>query len=102
MGGATGAAGHRSMASEIRFSFEGRPIAARSGQSVAAALIAAGERWLRDDEAGRPKGVVCGIGVCWECRCSIDGVPDVRACMTPVRPGMAVRRQRGLHPCNDP
>lgn len=88
-------------ASEVHFSFEGRPIAARTGQTVAAALIAAGERCLRIDETGRPKGVVCGIGVCWECRCSIDGVADVRACMTPARPGMAVRRQKGLDACND-
>ena len=88
-------------ASNIQFSFEGRPVAARNGQTVAAALIAAGERCLRIDEAGRPKGVVCGIGVCWECRCAIDGVADVRACMTPVQPGMSVRRQKGLDACND-
>jgi sarcosine oxidase subunit alpha len=86
------------MGSAFQFFFEGRPIAAREGQSVAAALIAAGERCLRRDEAGRPKGAVCGIGVCWECRCSIDGVADIRACMTASRPGMNVRRQQGLDP----
>jgi predicted molibdopterin-dependent oxidoreductase YjgC len=86
------------MSSEFQFSFEGKAIAARVGQSVAGALTAAGERCLRIDEAGNPKGVVCGIGICWECRCSVDGVPDTRACMTPVRPGMVVRRQRGLEP----
>ena len=84
------------MSSEFTFSFEGRSVAAREGQSVAAALLAAGERCLRIDEAGNPKGAVCGIGACWECRCSIDGVVDTRACMTPARPGMIVRRQRGL------
>jgi sarcosine oxidase subunit alpha len=89
------------MVATLQFFFEGRSITAREGQSVAAALIAAGERCLRIDEAGRPKGAVCGIGVCWECRCSIDGSADVRACMTPVRPGMNVRRQLGLDPCND-
>jgi predicted molibdopterin-dependent oxidoreductase YjgC len=86
------------MPPDFSFSFEGKSVSARAGQSVAAALIAAGERCLRIDEAGNPKGVVCGIGVCWECRCSIDGVPDRRACMTPVREGMIVRRQRGLDP----
>jgi len=89
------------MSAEFEFRFDGRPVAARDGQSVAAALLAAGERVLRIDEAGRPKGAVCGIGFCWECRCSIDGVADVRACMTPARPGMIVRRQRGLDPCRD-
>ncbi|MCC7047420.1 MAG: (2Fe-2S)-binding protein [Alphaproteobacteria bacterium] len=87
------------MAAEFHFEFEGMRIAAREGQSVAAALMAAGHRCLRIDEAENPKGAVCGIGVCWECRCSIDGVPDVRACMTSARPGMVVRRQVGLNPC---
>ena len=86
------------MPSEIWFSFEGREVRAYEGQSVAAALLAAGERCLRIDEAGNPKGAVCCIGVCWECRCSIDGVLDTRACMTPVRAGMTVRRQNGLLP----
>lgn len=80
----------------FQISFEGKPISAREGQSVAAALIAAGERCLRIDEAGNPKGAVCAIGVCWECRCVIDGVPDTRACMVAVKPGMAIRRQHGL------
>ena len=89
------------MPSDFTFSFEGKPVAAKEGQSVAAALLAAGERCLRIDEAGNPKGAVCGIGACWECRCSIEGVPDMRACMTPARPGMIVRRQRGLDQWTD-
>jgi len=88
------------MSVEIHFTFEGRPIRALEGQSVAAALLAAGERCLRIDEAGNPKGAVCGIGFCWECRCSIDGVPDTRACMTEARSGMVVTRQQGLEPCS--
>jgi predicted molibdopterin-dependent oxidoreductase YjgC len=87
------------MVAALEFFFEGRPVAAREGQSVAAALLAVGERCLRVDEAGQPKGAVCGIGACWECRCSIDGQADVRACMTPVRQGMHVRRQQGLDAC---
>ena len=87
------------MPSTFEFTFEGKPVRAREGQSVAAALLEAGERWLRIDEAGNAKGAVCGIGVCWECRCSIDGVPDVRACVTEARAGMIVRRQQGLRAC---
>lgn len=78
------------------FSFDGRPVMAHEGQSVAAALLACGIRSLRIDEAGNPKGVLCGIGFCFECRCRIDGEPDRRACMTPARPGMRVERQQGL------
>lgn len=84
------------VASTVSFTFDGKTISALDGQSVAAALMAAGERTLRIDEFGNPKGVVCGIGFCWECRCAIDGVVDTRACMTPVRAGMVVRRQHGL------
>lgn len=78
------------------FLFEGEPVPARRGQSVAAALIAAGTRTLRIDEAGDPKGLLCGIGVCYECRCRINDVPDRRACMTEVEPGMRVMCQLGL------
>ena len=84
------------MSTTFEFNFEGKAITAREGQSVAAALLEAGERCLRIDEAGNAKGAVCGIGVCWECRCSIDGVPDTRACVTEARSGMTVCRQRGL------
>jgi hypothetical protein len=80
----------------IQFSFDGALFNARAGQSVAAALISAGERCLRIDEEGNPKGALCGIGVCWECRCSIDGVTNTRACITPVAAGMVVLRQVGV------
>jgi D-hydroxyproline dehydrogenase subunit gamma len=93
------------MAAEVndtfQFLFEGRGITARTGQSVAAALIAAGERCLRLDEAGNARGAVCGIGSCWECRCEIDGRPDIRACMTEAKPDMVVRRQQALASCRD-
>jgi hypothetical protein len=86
----------KKMSDAIHFFFEDKPIVALRGQSVAAALMAAGERCLRIDESGNPKGALCGIGVCWECRCSIDGATNTRACMTPVKPGMIVRRQMGV------
>ena len=89
------------MSATFEFTFDGRSIPARTGQSVAAALIDAGERCLRIDEDGNAKGAVCGIGFCWECRCSIDGIADTRACMTEAQPGMIVRRQQGLDPCPD-
>jgi len=76
--------------------FEGRAIDALPGESVAATLIANGHYNLRSAEDGSPRGVVCGVGVCWECRCIIDGRPNSRACMVEVKPGMTVRRQRGL------
>ena len=80
----------------ISFSFENQQLKARAGQSVAAALLANDIRTLRIDEAGNAKGILCGIGYCFECRCVIDDEPDRRACMVEVKPGMRVQRQRGL------
>jgi predicted molibdopterin-dependent oxidoreductase YjgC len=80
----------------LNFRFEGQVIAAREGQSVAAALIAAGIRSWRVDESGHHKGALCCIGYCFECRCRIDGEADRRACLTEVREGMRVERQIGL------
>ena len=68
----------------------GREIATRSGQTVAAAMITAGIvtfRRLADDE---PRGLFCGMGICFDCLVTIDGIADQRACMTPVQPGMKV------------
>lgn len=81
---------------EESFNFEGANVAFLPGQSVGAALVAASVPWLRSAEDGTPRGLTCAIGVCWECRCVIDGRPNTRACMTMAKPGMLVRRQEGL------
>ena len=78
------------------FYFEDEPIEAWEGESVAGALTAAGEISLRTAEDGGHRGLVCGIGVCWECRCVIDERPNTRACMVPAARGMRVYRQKGL------
>ena len=76
----------------LQFYFEGLEIGAYQGETVAGALLAAGIRTLRHAEiGGDPRGLFCGMGVCFECRMMIDGQPNVRACMTPVRQGMHVR-----------
>ena len=77
----------------LAFSFEGRPIAAAPGQSLAAALAAAGEFTLGTGKDGRPRGAFCGMGVCHDCLVVVDGRPGQRACMTKARDGLAVTRQ---------
>lgn len=77
---------------------DGQPLAAHAGESVAAALLAAGDPHTRTTVAGDPRGAFCGMGVCFECVAVIDGVPNTRTCMTFVRDGMDVRRQQGLGP----
>jgi len=74
----------------IELLVDGAPVSAPAGQSIAAALLAAGRRTLRAGPAGAPRGVYCGIGVCQECRVHVDGRGVVRACVTPVAAGMRV------------
>ncbi len=78
---------------DLSFSFEGRPVAAAPGETIAAALAAAGEAALRQTRGGADRGMFCGMGVCHECLVSADG-DTVRACMTPVTAGMTVERHR--------
>jgi D-hydroxyproline dehydrogenase subunit gamma len=74
----------------------GRPVECSVGDTVAAALVAAGELTCRLTRQGDPRGVFCGMGVCFDCLVVVDGVPNTRACMTWVREGMQVSRQDGL------
>ena len=84
----------------VEISFKDRPVAALEGETVAAALTAAGIRTLRTDDRGTPRGVFCGMGVCFDCLVRIDGRPNQRACMTKVAPGMRVEPERGVAaPC---
>ncbi|MFC7260501.1 MULTISPECIES: (2Fe-2S)-binding protein [Streptomyces] len=73
-----------------------REIEALPGQTVAAALWAAGvTSWRTTRDAGRPRGVFCGIGVCFDCLVTVNDRPNQRACLVPVRPGDAIRTQEG-------
>jgi predicted molibdopterin-dependent oxidoreductase YjgC len=73
----------------LALTFDGAPLEARPGQSVAAALTDAGIRsWRTTRHAGRPRGLFCGIGICYDCLLVIDGVPNQRACLVPARDGM--------------
>lgn len=78
------------------FTFDGEPVAARDGQTVGAALLAAGVRsWRTTRFEGRPRGLFCGIGVCFDCLVTVNGEPGVRACLAPAREGDVVTTQRG-------
>jgi hypothetical protein len=66
--------------------FAGREIPFEPGQTVAAALIAAGIRsWRTTRLEGAPRGLFCGIGVCYDCLVVINGQPAERACLVPAR-----------------
>jgi D-hydroxyproline dehydrogenase subunit gamma len=59
-------------------------------QSLAAALFNAGHTATRRSVSGEPRGPLCGMGICFECRVTIDGISHRRACLEPVRQGMTV------------
>jgi D-hydroxyproline dehydrogenase subunit gamma len=63
---------------------------ASEGASVAATLLANGRRAWRTTPSGQPRGVFCGIGMCFDCTATVDGVTDVRTCVTTVHSGMRV------------
>lgn len=66
------------------------------GQTVAAALVAVGRvAWRTTRVNHRPRGVFCGIGVCFDCLVTIDGSGGQRACLVPARPGMTVTTGEG-------
>ena len=78
------------------FRFGERLVPFREGQTVGAALMAAGIRsWRTTRVDGRPRGLFCGIGICFDCLVVIDGTPNQRACLALARPGLAVTAQEG-------
>ncbi len=77
----------------VSITVDGQTIAARDGDTIAAALIAVGERHIRDSVvSGEARGVYCMMGVCFECLMEVDGRPNVQACQTLVRDGMQIQR----------
>ena len=78
----------------LTFDFEGRKVAAFDGDSVGSALAAAGVSiTARSFKYHRPRGLLCMTGSCANCLMQIDGIPNVRACIEPVREGMRADRQ---------
>ena len=73
----------------ITISVNGLAVPAYTGESVHAALQAGGFQILR--RAGQePRGLFCGMGVCYECLVTVNGCPGQRACMTPVQDRMEI------------
>jgi predicted molibdopterin-dependent oxidoreductase YjgC len=80
---------------------EGRPVTAYLGETVATVLLAEGHLAMRTTVDGSPRGVFCGMGVCFDCLVVVDDQPNTRACMTFVAEGMRVSRQDGLEAVPD-
>jgi hypothetical protein len=80
----------------MRITVDGEPHDVPEGRTLAGVLIAAGRvSWRTTRNGGRPRGVFCGIGVCFDCLVVVNDVPDVRACRRFPADGDVVRTQRG-------
>ncbi len=91
-GGMSGASPYRLVGARPEPGFEvrvdGRAVPVVPGQTVGAALHAAGIRTWRTTRFGdRRRGLFCGIGVCFDCLVTVNGVENLRACLTEARPG---------------
>src|ERR1700733_282440 len=79
---------------EILFEWNGNTVTARPGDTVASALYRSGVRpFTWSYQYGRPRGLLCLTGSCPNCMVNIDGVPNVRSCITPARNGLSVLPQ---------
>ena len=84
-------------AEPVRFTFDGTPMLAEAGQTVGAALLAAGVRsWRVTRSGGRPRGLFCGIGACFDCLVDVNEDRAVRACLVRLRDGDEVRTSASL------
>lgn len=81
---------------QVRVTLDGEELLAYEGDTIAAAILATGRRSLRRTALrNQPRGLFCGIGVCYECLMQVDGRPNVHACLTPVADGMQIETQHG-------
>ncbi|MGE5509852.1 MAG: (2Fe-2S)-binding protein [Bacteroidota bacterium] len=82
--------------SDVVITVDGTQVNARPGDTVAAALLAAGLGATRTTPvSGSPRAPYCMMGVCFECLVTIDGVGNRQACLIPVSAGMRVETQKG-------
>lgn len=78
------------MLTEITVTVNGSPIVVPNGATVAVAVVVAGQA-CRKSIMGQPRSAFCGMGVCYECRVTIDGKHHCRSCQIVAEPGMNVR-----------
>lgn len=83
--------GDRQAGRLVTITVDGEQLLAVEGEPIAAALLAHGRRiFRRTPKRHEPRGLFCGIGRCTDCVMTVDGVPNVRTCVTPVRAGMVI------------
>jgi len=77
------------MGDAMEVSVNGVAVTVGAGTTAAAAMMSAGAV-CRRSETGEPRAPLCGMGVCFECRATVDGIAHTRTCQVMCRPGMAI------------
>jgi predicted molibdopterin-dependent oxidoreductase YjgC len=84
---------------KVKFEFDGRIIEGYEGEPIAFALRSEGITALRYTmRKHKPRGIFCAIGRCTDCVMIVDGKPNIRTCITPLKDGMKVQTQYGITP----
>ena len=78
------------MSEGIQLRVNGKAVSVSPGTIVAAAVALAGETRFRKSVLGQPRSPLCGMGVCMECRVTINGRAQCRSCQTLCEPGMEI------------
>lgn len=79
----------------VTLEIDGQSVAAYEGETIAAVMQALGLRTFRHArKTDEPRGMFCGMGICQECRVTVNGIPNIRACMTSVTSGMVIETER--------
>ena len=89
--------GEDSAEKSVEILVDGKKIKAKDGEQILAALLSNGiiiNRYTVKKK--EPRGLFCGIGQCTDCAMVVNGKPNVRTCVTPVKEGMVIETQHGL------
>jgi len=79
------------MPDSVMLVVDGVSVTMPAGSMVAAAILKSGRHMFRRSATGEPRGPLCGMGICFECRVTIDGEAHCRSCQTLCESGMDVR-----------
>jgi D-hydroxyproline dehydrogenase subunit gamma len=79
------------MSDHVHITLNGRPVTVPRGTVVAAGIALAGFTRFHDSVSGQARGPLCGMGICLECRVTINGVSNCRSCLVVCAEGMEIR-----------
>jgi aerobic-type carbon monoxide dehydrogenase small subunit (CoxS/CutS family) len=79
------------MLDRVKLKVNGKPVEVAAGAMVSAAVALSGASRFRRSVTGEPRAPLCGMGICFECRVSIDGRAHAKSCQIPCEDGMEVR-----------